>query len=549
MTETPHRLAIALFLAVALLPAIAAASGAAPAAPPGAAAVGAQPPPATLRFFNRDIITFRAAYLGFLPAERAAGAADRIAKALAKQGPGTVAMARVPEGLSVSIDGLFVFRVLEGDLDADDGQTFDEARVVVGRRLDEAVAAARQSLRGKAFLQILGLALGATVVLGAAAWLTVAVRRSIRRRVDAHLASRTNLGESERLSILRVIRALGHIVFVLVLAGLLEEWLRFVLALFPYTRPWADHLTGYAGSVFAQVGSAILHALPGLVMVAIIATLAALVVKIVRALARGIEAGRYEIFGIDADVVTPARRLVNAAIWLFALAMAYPYLPGSDSDAFKGLSVLVGLMLSLGASGIVGQAAGGFILTFSHALRPAEWVRIGETEGVVMSVGIFATKIRTPLDEEVSIPNTVVLGTIVKNFSRPARGKAAVLETSVTIGYNAPWRQVHAMLQEAAMRTPELLRDPAPTVLQTALSDFYVQYSLRARLADPLRRPAVLSALNANIQDVFNEHGVQIMSPHYKADPHAPVVVPRERWFDPPAAPPGGGTADRAARP
>jgi len=239
-------------------------------------------------------------------------------------------------------------------------------------------------------------------------------------------------------------------------------------------------------------------------------------------------------------VVHPARRLATTALWLFALVMAYPYLPGSSSEAFKGVTVLVGLMVSLGVSGIVGQAAGGFILTFSRVLRAGEWVRIGEVEGAVTSVGVFSTRIRNSTDEEVSIPNTVVLGTITKNFSRPTGAAGSTLETVVTIGYNTPWRQVHAMLLEAAARTPELEREPAPYVLQTALADFYVQYSLRVRLRKHLRRPAVLSVLNANIQDVFNEYGVQIMSPHYQMDPDAPAMVPKERWFEPPAAPPGG---------
>ena len=204
--------------------------------------------------------------------------------------------------------------------------------------------------------------------------------------------------------------------------------------------------------------------------------------------------------------------------------MAYPYLPGSSSESFKGLSVLLGVMLSLGASGIVSQAAGGFILTFSRTLRGGEWVRVGEVEGAVVNVGVFSTKIRTFTDEEVSIPNTVVLGTVTRNFSRPAVAPASILETSVTIGYSVPWRQIHAMLLEAAARTPELEREQPPEVLQTSLSDFYVQYSLRVRLHNQLRRPAVLSVLNANIQDVFNEYGVQIMSPHYVFDPHAPFL-------------------------
>ena len=527
-----------LVLLVILSPVMAfAADGGAPPTPPRSAAIPteAPPPPATLRFFNRDIATLRVANYGYQPSERAAAASRRIREALDKGGPGVVTMSKTTEGLAATVDGIPVFRILEGDLDADDGETFDQARVVIAGRLEEAIAAARQTRRGKAMLWALGLAAAATLGLGLAVWVVVRGRVWLRHRINAHLAQRLHLGMHERAGILRMIRALGQIGFVLLVAVLIEEWLRFVFSLFPYTRPWADHLTGYVAGIVSQVWAAIVDAVPGLVMVVVIAALAHLATRVVRMIARGIEAGRYRLFGIDADVVHPTRRIVTAIIWLFALAMAYPYLPGSSSEAFKGLSVLVGLMLSLGASGIVSQAAGGFILTFSRTLRGGEWVRVGEVEGAVVNVGIFSTKVRTFTDEEVSIPNTVVLGTITRNFSRPAAAPASILETSVTIGYNVPWRQIHAMLLEAAARTPELDREPGPEVLQTSLSDFYVQYSLRVRLRNQLRRPAVLSVLNANIQDTFNEYGVQIMSPHYVFDPHAPVIVPKERWFEPPA--------------
>jgi small-conductance mechanosensitive channel len=526
----------AAFLTAMLVPAVAfAADSSAPTAARAAPASEPALSPATLYFFNREIVTFRVAYFGYQPAERASAANRRIREALAKDGPGTVKITKTGEGLSVTVNGVYVFWILEGDLDADDGQTFEQARVVVGDRLKEAVAAVQQARRGEALLRGFAIGAVATLVLGLAMWALRRVRLWIRRRINAELARRLHLGLVERASILRVTRALGQIIFVFVIAVLIEEWLRFVFRLFPYTRPWAEHLTGYVVGLVGQVWASIVDAVPGLVMVAVIAALAHLATRIVRTLARAIEAGRYRLLGIDADVVVPTRRILTVAIWLFALAMAYPYLPGASSEAFKGLSVLVGVMVSLGASGVVGQAAGGFILTYSRSLRGGDWVRVGEVEGAVVNVGLFSTKIRTYTDEEVSIPNNVVLGTITRNFSRPAAAPASILETSVTIGYSAPWRQIHAMLLEAAARTPELEREPPPEVLQTALSDFYVQYSLRARLRNQLKRPAVLSALNANVQDVFNEYGVQIMSPHYVLDPGAPVVVPKKRWFEPPA--------------
>jgi small-conductance mechanosensitive channel len=228
------------------------------------------------------------------------------------------------------------------------------------------------------------------------------------------------------------------------------------------------------------------------------------------------------------------------AVWVFALVMAYPYIPGSDSDAFKGLSVLIGLMVSIGGSGIVGQAASGLILMYTRTFRPGEYVRIGDNEGTIVEMGMFTSRIRTGLGEELTLPNALVLGSVTKNYSRAIRGPGFVVDTTVTIGYDTPWRQVHAMLIDAARRTKGVLGEPAPRVFQIGLSDFYVEYRLvcQAIPSEPRPRAEVISELHANVQDVFNEHGVQIMSPHYLGDPAEAKVVPEARWYAPPAEPP-----------
>lgn len=309
-----------------------------------------------------------------------------------------------------------------------------------------------------------------------------------------------------------------------------EEWLRFVLGQFGFTRPWADAMTGWMLDLLRGWGHSIAGALPGLFAATLIFLLARLLTHTVSLTFRGVAEGRFQLFGIDQVLAEPTRKLVNVVIWLFALAMAYPYLPGSDTDAFKGLSVLVGLMVSLGASGIVGQAAGGFTILYSRTMSVGDYVRSGEVEGVVLQIGLFTTRLRTIAGVEVSIPNNVVLSGQLHNFSRHPDGPGMWMETGVTIGYDTPWRQVHRLLLAAASRTPGVAREPAPFVLQAALSDFYVDYRLRVRVDDPLRRFAVLSELHAQIQDAFNAAGVQIMSPNYEADPDRPKLVPREHW-------------------
>jgi small-conductance mechanosensitive channel len=220
--------------------------------------------------------------------------------------------------------------------------------------------------------------------------------------------------------------------------------------------------------------------------------------------------------------------------------MSYPYLPGSQTEAFKGLSVLLGVMVSIGAAGPIGQIASGMILVFTRALLVGEYVRIQDCEGTVTHLGLYVTRLRTGTGEEIALPNSLVISQVTRNFSRNVGCGGFVLDTSITIGYDAPWRQVHAMLLEAAQQIKVLRQEPAPFVVQTALSDFYVEYRLVAQVGAEAaaNRPQVLSDLNAAVQDVFNRYGVQIMSPHYMADPETPVVVPPSKWFKAPAAPP-----------
>jgi small-conductance mechanosensitive channel len=198
--------------------------------------------------------------------------------------------------------------------------------------------------------------------------------------------------------------------------------------------------------------------------------------------------------------------------------------------------VLLGVMITLGSSGLVSQIVGNFMITYSRSLRVGDFVRIGDVEGTVTSLGMLSTKVKSIWGEDVTIPNAVVISQTTKDFSRPGESGGVMTPVSLTIGYDAPWRQVHSLLVLAAARTAGIRREPKPSVLQTALQDFYVQYTLLVCLERQDMRPFTLAALHANIQDLFNEYGVQIMSPHYLGDPASPKVVSRQNWFAAPAS-------------
>jgi small-conductance mechanosensitive channel len=365
-------------------------------------------------------------------------------------------------------------------------------------------------------------------------WLTgKTLRQAERLRVGGlHLISVDRLVVVERVGL--------GIVYWSLLLLLVYQWLGVVLAQFPFTRAWGERLNEFLLSLIKRFALSIAHALPDLLAAALIFAIAFGAVRLMKRFFDAVREGRVVVDWLDAEVATTTSRLCTAAVWLFALAMAYPYLPGADTDAFKGLSVLLGLMISLGASNLVGQAASGLILTYTRTFRVGEYVRAAGHEGTVVSLGAFTTRIRTGMGEELTISNSQVMGDVTRNYSRAVKGQGFIVDTVVTIGYDTPWRQVNALLVQAALRTPGVLAEPAPKVFQTALSDYYPEYRLvcQAVPSEPRPRAEVMNALHANIQDLFNEHGVQIMSPHYFADPAQAKLVPPDQWYAPPAKPP-----------
>lgn len=334
-----------------------------------------------------------------------------------------------------------------------------------------------------------------------------------------------------------------------ILLTLLYLWLVFCLGQFPATAAWADQLGSILLKLLTDLGGGALNAVPGLIAVVIVILIARWFVRLIRIFFEKIETGALSVPWLERETARTTKILLMVVVWIFALVAAYPYIPGSNTDAFKGLSVLLGLMITLGSTGIINQVISGLFVVYSKSVRVGDYVRIGDTEGEVLDVGPLATKLRTPKQEEITIPHSVLVGMATTNYSRLARDNGMAITTSVTIGYDIPWRQVHALLQLAAARTPGLRRDPPSRVIQRSLSDFYVEYMLLAHLEHDERRAAVLSELHAQIQDAFNEFEVQIMSPHFEAQPEKPVLVPEHKWHPPPATPQGANNTSAPAAP
>ena len=493
-----------------------------------------------LTFNNRLITELRATVLGHPPEERVASIQQRL-HALVEQGAfGPVETRKFEDLTTIMVGSQIAFAIAPEDVDEVAGETIEaktaRATAALQTALQEAV-----ELRTPGRLLRAGLeATGATLLLLLLLWGIRAADRVAERRlveVASERLRRVPIGDSHVLQASRLLELTQRLVaFVAILAAafVVYSWLTFVLRRFPYTRPWGESMREFLLSTVSHLALGFAHALPGLFTVAIIFLITRFFIRLINALFAGVENRRFTLPWVYPETAQPTKRLVNGLLWLFALIVAYPYLPGSGTDAFKGISVFVGLIISLGSSGVVNQVMSSFMITYSRALRLGDYVRVGEIEGTVTHVGMLSTKVKTPRREEITIPNAVLVSSTTTNFSKFAASEGVYAPTSVTIGYDVPWRQVEALLLMAAERTPGVRREPKPVVFQTALQDFYVQYTLLVSFERHDQRGPILNALHANIQDAFNEYGVQIMSPNYEADPAGPKIVPKDRWFEAP---------------
>jgi small-conductance mechanosensitive channel len=495
------------------------------------------PEPAPLVFWNRQITIFRANADHLSPQERARRAAARLA-AVPESGSGwqitaTEISSAQATGVLMTVNGYLAFAILDDDLDQEAQETLKTAADHATTQLRAALEARTQQRRGSVILRGIGLSVAATALLLLGLWISFRVGRRILAGLDQEATKARPLKVLDfdlRPLVLGINRGLVKLTIAAAIAVMLYVWLTFVLLRFPYSEPWGRGLTNFLIGLAERLANGFLRSIPGMFTVVVIFLLTRIGARIVNRFFYEVEQGRLASSWLHSDTARATRRLVTVLIWIFGLVVAYPYIPGSSSDAFKGISVLVGLMVSLGSAGFVNQVMSGLVVIYSRALRRGDFVKIGDDIGTVSDVGMLSTKLLTRKKEEITIPNAVLVGTKTVNYSRQASDGGSMVGTTITIGYDAPWRQVHEMLLHAADQTSGVRKEPQPRVWQIALSDFYVEYELVVNLDHPEDRLPVLSELHMHIQDAFNEQGVQIMSPHFESQPKEKVFVPKAQW-------------------
>jgi small-conductance mechanosensitive channel len=468
-------------------------------------------------------VLFRVRGVSAFPAEqRAAGIRSRI-EALARD-PGFRADALRTAETDLYVAIMANDKLVMGVLDADarlEQVTRKELAASYRTRISGAIEDYRRARRPEVLLRGGLYALAATAVLAALVlgvlWLSrrldAAIERRVRHRIPMLGIQSFEVVRAER--IWGAMRGALHALRALAILAVAFVYLHFVLGLFPWTHALAGRLADLVVGPLETMGLALLAHIPALVFLAILFCVVRFALRLLRLFFDRVARGTISLSGFDAEWARPTYKMARLGVVAFGVVLAYPYIPGSQSAAFKGVTVFLGVVFSLGSSSAISNVIAGYTMTYRRAFKLGDRVKIADMLGDVIEVRLQVTHLRTIKNEEVIIPNSLILNSHVVNYSSLARQEGLILHTAVTIGYDAPWRTVHDLLVAAARATPGILEQPEPFVLQTALNDFFVTYEINAHTAEPNRMINIYSALHQNIQDKFNEAGVEIMSPHF----------------------------------
>lgn len=484
---------------------------------------------------GRELIRLRSGRNGLTADERVTSIRRRLAAAVADSSVigADVQLSAREDGVEFRVGPHFLFVLIPADLPALDRTETEAWLKALAVSVKDGIARERASQQPVARLISVGIGLAITLV--AYLLLVLLLRLGRRWRVWLHTVVRSRIpGLSFRGTELISGRQIGNLVAgvlgridVPVLIVLAYTWLVVVFARFPGTQAWGFELGRFALLRVTELARAFASALPGLVTVVFIAFVFRTLMRFSDRFFDAVERGTTQLAGFHPELARPTRRLTRIVLWLAAVIVSYPYLPGADSKAVQGVSVLVGLMISLGSSGVVGNMIAGLVLTYSRSFSIGDRVRIGEHVGDVIALGTFATKLKSIRNEEVTLPNATILAGTILNYTRRTASEGGLwLHTQVTIGYDVPWRQVHALLIEAAKSVSGIEAMPEPVVYQRALNDYHVGYELTCVTLDSHAQLRLYSELHGAIQDAFARAGVEILSPAFAAlrDANAPVL-------------------------
>jgi small-conductance mechanosensitive channel len=497
-------------------------------------------------------VLFTVRGISAFPAEQRAAAIEARIRTLAGEAraePPSLTLEDQPGTTWILANGQRLIPVHDEDaaLEAVDRRLLAEAYRL---RIASAVAAYRADRQPAVLWRHALLTLGATLALIVGAFICRRIFRWLQSVLERRYRERVRDVSIQSFQVVRAEQLWGALSGILsfvwgfTVVGMLFVYLRYTLGLFPWTRGAGNRLVALALDPLRNMGTGFVSMIPNLAFLAMLFLVVRYVLKVVRLFFSGVAEGTVRLRSFDRDWALPTYRLLRVAVVAFALVVAYPYVPGSDTEAFKGVTLFIGVIFSLGSSSLIGNIISGYSMTYRRTFRLGDRVQVGSHVGKVQEMRLLVTHLLTAKNEEVIVPNSSILASEVVNYSSMAKEPGLILHTTVGIGYETPWRQVEAMLLEAAARTQGLLRDRPAFVHLRSLGDFCVTYEINAYCDTPDRMLSLYTELHRNILDVFNEYGVQIMTPAYEGDPAEAKVVPKERWFTDPARPAPGSTLD-----
>jgi small-conductance mechanosensitive channel len=379
-------------------------------------------------------------------------------------------------------------------------------------------------------------AIGALILLLVSLFILLLLLRWLHRLIENRIRSRFESMENKSYHLIQSgqlwkgFHLLFRILRIAIIVLLIAIFLQYILGLFPWTNQVAVYTLNLFLEPIVTLGKGCLQFIPNLAFLIVIYLVARYLLKLIKMLFRGIQAGEISINSFRHEWAMPTYKILRLLVIVFAVIIAYPYIPGSDSNAFKGVSVFLGILLSLGSSSFIGNLIAGYSMTYRGAFKIGDRIMVEGQVGFVEEQKLLVTRLRSIKNEEIVIPNSVLLNSNIVNYSTKAKESGVILHTTVGIGYETSWRQVEAMLKLAATRTEGLLKEPPPFVMQHSLGDFAVSYELNVYCDDVTRMNYFYTRLHQNILDVFNENHVQIMTPAYEGDPETPKVVPSDQW-------------------
>jgi len=477
---------------------------------------------------NQELFTIRQGIGSFSAQERAKSITDRIEKIADDD-------ALSPEDLTIKIDpedknpSIILGDTVIATITSKDAKLHSVSQEVLAERalakIKAAIVRYRQERQPDNLLKDAALTVSATLATVLIFWVIIfissrvfpQIQRLITSLVPGVVFQNFEIISSQTIGIfsLRVLQFIRT----LIILTILYFYLTFVLRLFPWTRKFGDGFLQYFFSALEVISQEIAKYLPNIFIILIIVFITHYLLRAIKPFFTGLERENLVINGFYPDWAKPTYNLLSLLIIALAIVIAFPYLPGFNSPAFQGVSVFLGVLFSLGSTSAIANVVGGIILIYTRSFQLGDKISIGDVIGDVIEKGLLVTRIRTPANRIITIPNSSLLNTNVINFSVSQREfkQPLILQTTVTLGYDLPWRKVHATLKEAALAIEFIVSEPAPFVLQTSLDDFYVSYQLNAYTDHPSKMVYIYSELHQNIQDKCNEVGIEIMSPHYKA--------------------------------